>query len=114
MKKKFEQKSILNNHRLDTVPEENQYQHIRVTANICGAADSTCAMRRSDKNKKKMCKVRKIKSRKIKIQLKKARQMVLYNSNKIFWRKVNIKASQKEKNTLQRLNQNNKKGLPDI
>ena len=51
-----------------------------------------------------MCKVRKIKSRKIKIQLKKARQMVLYNSNKIFWRKVNIKASQKQKNTLQRLN----------
>lgn len=52
-----------------------------------------------------------MKFRKTKTQLKETRQMAPYNSNKIFRRKVTMKTGQKGKNAIQRLNQNNEKGL---
>ena len=45
-----------------------------------------------------------MKFRKTKTQLKETRQMVPYNSNKIFRRKVTMKTGQKGKNKIQRLN----------
>ena len=45
-----------------------------------------------------------MKFRKTKTQLKETRQMVPYNSNKIFRRKVTMKTGQKGKNIIQRLN----------
>ena len=52
-----------------------------------------------------------MKFRKTKTQLKETKQMVPYNSNKIFRRKVTMKTGQKGKNIMQRLNQNSEKGL---
>ena len=72
---------------------------------MCDEKDNRISDENIKKNKKKNNeKVKKMKFRKTKTQLKETRQMVPYNSNKIFRRKVTMKTGQKGKNIIQRLN----------
>ena len=72
---------------------------------MCDEKDNRISDENIKKNKKKNKeRVKKMKFRKTKTQLKETRQMVPYNSNKIFRRKVTMKTGQKGKNKIQRLN----------
>lgn len=72
---------------------------------MCDEKDNRISDENIKKNKKKNKeRVKKMKFRKTKTQLKETRQMVPYNANKIFRRKVTMKTGQKGKNIIQRLN----------